>query len=55
MDWHRLQAWYDGEVPDDELTEAEVTYLQEAVFNAIAAKQALRLDVIVARGSAELQ
>lgn len=38
MDEVRLMLWMDGKLADSELTEAEVEWLQEAVFNAIAKK-----------------
>ena len=34
----RLQSWFDGEISDDDLTEAEVLDLQERVFSAVTQK-----------------
>lgn len=49
MDEARLMLWMGGSLPDSELTEAEVEWLQEAVFNAIARK------TLAAKPSKELQ
>ena len=45
MDDERLQAWFDGEVEDDELTDAEVDWLEKQVFKAVAAKMLARPGV----------
>jgi hypothetical protein len=34
----RLQAWFKGELEDDELTDNEVLALEERVFDAVARK-----------------
>lgn len=38
MDEVRLMLWMNGKLPDNELTDDEVEWLQEAVFNAIVKK-----------------
>jgi len=38
MDEIRLIQWMGGQLPDSELTLAEVTWLEEAVFVAVAEK-----------------
>ena len=46
MDEARLQLWFDGELPDDELTNKEVKWLEKTVFNALAQKMLARPDVM---------
>ncbi len=41
----RLEAWYNGDIEDDELTEAEVRDLEKRVFKAITRKTLERDDV----------
>jgi hypothetical protein len=38
MDEVRLMLWMEGKLPDSELTEDEVEWLVEAVFEAVAKK-----------------
>lgn len=46
MNTERLQAWFDGEVADDELTDKEVRWLERRVFKAVAQKMLERSDVM---------
>jgi hypothetical protein len=39
MNDNRIQAWFDGDISDSELTRAEVQWLEMAVFDAIADKK----------------
>lgn len=41
----RLEAWYNGDLEDDELTKADVRELERRVFKAIAKKMLEREDV----------
>jgi hypothetical protein len=41
----RLEAWYNGEIEDDELSMKDIRELEERVFAAIAAKTLQRDDV----------
>ena len=41
----RLEAWFKGELSDDELTKKEVRWLQKQVFRAVAEKMLFRDDV----------
>jgi hypothetical protein len=34
----KLQAWFDGDIEDSELTDKDLKWLQHAVFDAIAEK-----------------
>lgn len=45
MNEQRLQEWFDGELPDEELTDAEVRWLEQQVFKAISRKMKARSDV----------
>lgn len=39
MNNNRIQAWFNGDISDNELTHAEVKWLEMAVFDAIADKK----------------
>lgn len=45
MSEERLQAWFDGELDDVKLTDAELLWLEKRVFKAIAKKMLERDDV----------
>ena len=38
MEKHRVEAWMNGFIPDGELTDAEVQWLEAAVFEAVGRK-----------------
>ena len=41
MDEQRLQAWFDGKLANDELTDSEVDWLASATFEAVSKKKML--------------
>ena len=41
----RIQAWFDGDIEDDELTQAEILDLHERVMEAVSRKVLARPDV----------
>lgn len=45
MEKKRIDAWFAKELDDSELTAKEITWLEEAVFNAISKKTSERDDV----------
>lgn len=38
MNQQRLEDWFAGKIPDDELSNSEIDWLEEAVFNAVVRK-----------------
>lgn len=46
MSKERLQAWFDGELADVELTDAELRWLEKRIFKAVAKKMLEREDVV---------
>lgn len=41
----RLHEWFDGKLSDDELSDAEIRWLEQQVFSAISLKMKARSDV----------
>ncbi len=41
----RIEAWYNQEIPDEALSDADLKFLQERVFAAVAQKVLQRDDV----------
>lgn len=41
----RLEAWYNGDIEDDDLTDAEIRELEKRVHSAVAQKILIRADV----------
>lgn len=43
----RLLAWYNGELADEELTDAEIKLLEQRVFDAVSDKMLQTTDRVV--------
>ena len=55
MDQARFEAWFNGALPDDELTMDELKWIQKRTFKAVEKKVAERKDIFAFSAHKTLQ